>query len=125
MRDECEHGSLRRKCDRCEDHAEIARLQAQVADLTRERDGLNESVEAMLERDKWPPCACSYDKPGDVCATHSPRLAAETARALAAVAVVARLRDALHQISLMEPNSMTTRAAMGRLARAVLAGRKA
>jgi cell division FtsZ-interacting protein ZapD len=45
-----------------------AELQAEVA-------GLNEMIAALEERDRWPPCACCYDAPGDVCAVHSPRLA--------------------------------------------------
>lgn len=32
MRDECEHGMLRRKCDRCEEHAEIERLRTRLAE---------------------------------------------------------------------------------------------
>ena len=32
MRDECEHGMLRRKCDRCEEHAEIVALRTRLAE---------------------------------------------------------------------------------------------
>lgn len=36
MRDECEHGMLRRKCDRCEEHAEIERLRTRLAEIDAE-----------------------------------------------------------------------------------------
>lgn len=55
--------------------AEIASLREALAEAQREIAGLNESVAAMEERDRWPKCACSHDAPGDVCAVHSPRLA--------------------------------------------------
>lgn len=54
MRDECEHGMLRRKCDRCEEHAEIAALRAEnealngeVEDAQRQRDGCRADASRM------------------------------------------------------------------------------
>jgi hypothetical protein len=38
MRDECEHGTLRRKCLACELTDEVAALRAEVATLTAARD---------------------------------------------------------------------------------------
>ncbi len=59
--------------------AALQRLQADLARAVEERDklkvdlaGLEESLAAARERDKWPPCACSFDRPGDVCGVHWP-----------------------------------------------------
>jgi hypothetical protein len=57
--------------------------------LIRERDEANAAAEAhevkwrsicKAERSDGGMCACSYDKPDDVCAFHSPKLAAAEAR---------------------------------------------
>ena len=54
-----------------------------ILDLTRERDAARAEVERLTRHieelqskiDAEKSCACSYDAPGDVCATHSPALA--------------------------------------------------
>ena len=52
MRDECEHGMLRRKCDRCEEHAEIERLRTRLAEIEHGHSiALHEIDRLMKERD--------------------------------------------------------------------------
>lgn len=41
---DCEHGSLRRQCERCADASEIAALEARLAEVRRERDDLEASM---------------------------------------------------------------------------------
>ena len=41
---DCEHGSLRRQCERCADASEIAALEARLAEVRRERDDLETSL---------------------------------------------------------------------------------
>jgi len=75
-------------------HNDRAFLLAEVERLTRERDEALAEVEKLcaenerqaqhievLKRkiDAEKSCACSYDQPGDVCAAHSPALAAARA----------------------------------------------
>jgi hypothetical protein len=77
----------------------LAAAEARVAELTKERDEANAAAEAhevkwrsicKAERSDGGMCACSYDKPDDVCAFHSPKIAAAETR-------IAKLEAALRQ----------------------------
>ena len=67
----------------------LSAVEAARAKLRAERDKANAAAEAheakwrsicKAERSDAGACACSYDKPDDVCAFHSPKLAAAEAR---------------------------------------------
>jgi len=89
--------------------SELARLteraekaEADQAAAEEHADALNAKLAALAPHST---CACSYDKPGDVCAHHSPALAAAEAKltTLKAAAardaeVIARMREALIRI---------------------------
>jgi hypothetical protein len=70
-------------------YAEVLAKDAEIDRLTRERDEAYETADAHEK--KWQSfckaplsdtgtCACSYDKPDDVCSHHSPKLKAAEAR---------------------------------------------
>lgn len=66
---------------------ELSRLRAQLRALTEEREALRKTaledeqqIEALLAKvaalSSHETCACSYDRPGDICLHHSPALSA-------------------------------------------------
>lgn len=52
-----------------------ARWEALLTELADDERTVDERLEALEERDKWPPCACAYDTKDDICAVHSPAVA--------------------------------------------------
>jgi len=46
-----------------------------IKELERNLKDYADRSDAVELRDKWPPCACSYDGPEDVCSSHSPKVA--------------------------------------------------
>lgn len=105
MRDECEHGMLRRKCDRCEEHAEIERLRMRLAEIDAElaaaMEPLPRPAEAALERMK----CCDAPRPVIGCDclrcmeanTRTAILAKHTAEA-ALVALRGEVREVLNPL---------------------------
>lgn len=47
-REECEHGSLKRKCERCYDAQEIAELKDRITDLERRNGGLEKASRKLI-----------------------------------------------------------------------------
>jgi uncharacterized coiled-coil protein SlyX len=68
--------------------AYIEALERELAEAEQQCDALSAKVQALAPHNT---CACSYDKPGDVCMHHSPAL-------VAAEAQVTRLTEALSSL---------------------------
>lgn len=71
---------------------EITTLRSQLERVTQERDEALRHVEFLQEKVAGEDCACSYDRPDDVCLTHSPLLERAVKERDEALAEVARLR---------------------------------
>lgn len=79
--------------------AELAEAQADQRAAEDSNDALNVKLHTLAPHGS---CACSYDKPGDVCLHHSPALATATAEAASLRAEVeAVLDDATRMSSLL------------------------